>query len=291
MCSGPSSQQLQIQNAEINNMNQASAQSAQQMQQEQQAFALQKQQLQASQGFYQQLLGMYSNAFGASSDIFKSLTSTLQPIFAAGPSQQGFSPQQLAALNTQATNQAAQSYQQTAQAVNEQMAAKGGGAYYTPGGAQAQIQASIGQNAENQLSSQKLAITNANYAQGQKNWETAAGLLSGIPGAEASTFSTLTNPLTAAENAASGAAGTLSGVGGLATGGINAATGSANVAGNEANTIQQQSQSWMGMLGGIASGAINGFMPGLGSAMGNLGGSGGSGGSGQYDSSGNYLGE
>lgn len=293
MCSGPSQQQLQIQNAEINQMNAATQQSQTQMQQEQQAFGLQKQQLAQTQQFYTQLLSMYQQSFGATSDIFKGLVQGLQPIFQAGPSQMGFSPQELAALNTKAMDTTSQGYQQTMQAVNERMAARGGGAYYTPSGAEAQIQSSVAQNAENQLSSEQLGITQAGYDQGLKNYQFAAGMLGGIPQAEASTFSGFTGPLTGAANAASSAAGVLSGVGGLSSSGINAATGSSNAAANEANTIQAQSNSWMGMLGGVLSGVTSGFTGGLSGLISGLGGSGGSsnGSGGIYDSGGNYLGE
>lgn len=207
--------------------------------------------------FMSQLQGQYQQEFGQNQTILNSLTSALTPIIAGGPSQNLFSPQETAALNTQAEQGAANSYSQTLQATKEQMEAAGGGNTYVPSGVEGQIEGEIGVSAENNLANQKLGITESGYQAGLNEYNDALGLLSGVPSA-------IENPLSTSANATSN---------------------SGNTANSEANAVEQANNSWMGLLGGVASTAITGL---TGIPMGS---SSSSGSGGIYDSDGNYMGE
>lgn len=177
----------------------------------------------------------YNTVFGQNQNILSDLTGSLSPIVAAGPSQQGFSAAENAALNTQATDQAAQNVKQVRQATNERMAAAGGGNTFLPSGAQEQINAGINTSAMNELSNERLGITEANYQAGRENWLNAVKDLETAPGAT--------------ENPTSEFA--------------NATSNSSKVANDEANTIAAQGNSWMGLVGGLAGNVVGAAGPGI----------------------------
>jgi len=179
---------------------------------------------QQQQAFYKQLTDQYQTEFGQNQAILKSLTDALTPLITAGP-QQGFSPEETAALNTQATEQAAQAAAQTKQALNEGIAARGGGNNPNlTNPATAQLDEAADLAAQKQLSDAKLGITQNNYATGRQQFNNALGLLSGVPGS--------------VQGANSSAA--------------SVATGAGDSAAQEANAINQSNNSWMGLLGGLA---------------------------------------
>lgn len=190
------------------------------------ATSQQQQISQAQDAFYNELTSIYSQEFGQAEGIFKALKASFTPILKAGIGQQGFTPQEMAALNTQATEGVAQNYAAANKAVNEKMASLGGGNEFLPSGATAQINADIAQSAAQQRSAEQTQITEANYAQGRQNYLTAAGVLGGLPG--------VLSPTTAQAGVAN-EAGT--------------------AAANTANQIAQQNNSWMGLVGGVLGGA------------------------------------
>lgn len=190
--------------------------------------------LQASEASFDQTLQQdYSTTFAQNQDILNSLNSVLQPIVQAGPNQQGYSPQELAALNTQAIESNAQGYQQVAQATGQQEAAAGGGKTFLPSGVNAQINAAEASAAESNLSNENLGITTSNYAQGRANWQQA------LSGEES---------VAAGESPVAYAGAT---------------TNANQAAFGEANTINQQSNAEFGqILGGIegiGSAAVGGI--------------------------------
>src|SRR5579863_1990114 len=65
--------------------------------------------------------------FGDASQVYNDLMGTLSPIAAAGPGQEGLTPAQLAQEKSQAITENAQISRATSQAVNEKIAAEGGG--------------------------------------------------------------------------------------------------------------------------------------------------------------------
>ncbi|MGH9537364.1 MAG: hypothetical protein ACRD3H_05555 [Terriglobales bacterium] len=197
--------------------------------------------------FYNQLQTNYQTQFAGQSAILKSITDAFTPILNAGPSQQGFSAQELAAMRTQADTGTAQAYQNAKQATGEALAAQGGGNTFLPSATKAGIMANTANQAAAQQAQQQLGITQANYEQGRQNFLSAANVLSGPNG-----VASMMNPL--------GYAGS--------------ATNAGDSAFSSANTVYQQnkaaSQGLWGELGGIAGGIAGSFigMPGLGAQAG-----------------------
>lgn len=174
-----------------------------------------------------------SQIFGSDSQVFNSLVNTFSPTVAAGPSQNGFSAQETANLNSQAITANGQAAKNAKQAAGESAAAQGGGNTVLPSGTtgatDANIDTAIAANTANQLS----GITQAGYVQGNKNYDVAVRGLDAAPGVF---------------NGAIGAIGAADAAGGAAAG--------------TANQIASQQNSWVqgvtGALGGIAGAAVGG---------------------------------
>lgn len=130
--------------------------------------------------FYQELSSAYQSEFSQFKGILDNLHSAWTPVLNGGINQQGFSPEELATLNSSAINSTAANYKSASAAVNEQLAARGGGNSFLPSGADAQINANIATKAAQQLSTEQNQITQANYAQGRENFKAATGALSGV---------------------------------------------------------------------------------------------------------------
>jgi len=187
------------------------------------------------QQFYQQAMKQQSEAWDADQEILKTLRAQYAPIFASGPSQEGMSTQEKAALYTSATENAASEFSKASTAVNEKLATLGGGNMALPNGATAQIQANVSQAAAAEASREKTQITQADYAKGYQNWLTAGQGLFGI--------NQSLNPV-----AYSGAA-----------------TGAGSATASTANQIAAESNSWINAAIGAAGdigGAVIGENPG-----------------------------
>jgi hypothetical protein len=198
------------------------------------ATAQQNQIGQSQQNFMNQLQGQATTVFGNDSSVFQSLQSTFLPTIQAGPNQQGFSPAELSAMQSQAITQTGQGYKNAKAAVGNEEAAVGGGNNVLPSGVNAATDASLAENAANQTSSQLNQITQENYAVGRQNYQNA------VAGEEAST---------GVFNSATSAAG--------------AATNAGSAAANTANQIAQENNSWMSAVSGALSGVAGGLTGGL----------------------------
>jgi len=129
-----------------------------------------------SQSFSSMLQGNYSTLFGNQLDVLGAINKSLSPILAAGPNQQGFSAQELAALNTQAINSAGAAARNASQAVGNFGAGQGaGGSTGIVSGVQKQLQSSVASSSANQLATTQDQITQANYNQGSANYWRAQG--------------------------------------------------------------------------------------------------------------------
>lgn len=118
----------------------------------------------------------YNQQFASQNDVLNGLNNALNPIVAAGPGQQGFSPQELAAQNTEAINSTGAAYKDAAQAVGGQLAGRGGGGSSgLESGIDQQIKGTLASKAAGNLSSQQLGITQNNYATGLQNFNNAVG--------------------------------------------------------------------------------------------------------------------
>ncbi|VVB52820.1 Uncharacterised protein [uncultured archaeon] len=119
----------------------------------------------------------YGQRFGEQSGVLSSLRSMFMPIAQAGPDQQGFGANELAALSTGAREGVAANYSKASLALNNTLAARGGGSEMLPTGARAALTGSLASAAAAESSKQQQNITLANYAQGRQNWTQAtAGL-------------------------------------------------------------------------------------------------------------------
>jgi hypothetical protein len=192
--------------------------------------------------FYRELHGAYNEQFGKFKSILSNLHDAWTPVLNGGINQQGFSADERAARNSSAINSTATNYQHASQAVNEQLAERGGGNVALPTGSVDSINAGIATNAAQDLSNKQNEIVREDYATGRQNFMAASGALSGVAGQE--------NPLGFA-----GAAGS-----------------EGDQAFKMENQIQAQNNSWKNdLIGGITgiagSWATGGFkLPGSGSS-------------------------
>jgi hypothetical protein len=132
----------------------------------------------------QSMSSVFNSAFqqylGSQSQVLGNLGNILTPIAEAGPTQAGFGAQELAALNTQAQQGVGQNYNKASQALNLQESTRGGGNQLLPTGAANAQKENLAASAANQSSNLSSQITEANYAQGNKNWQAATSGLNAL---------------------------------------------------------------------------------------------------------------
>lgn len=189
---------------------------------------------QAQATFYTQATQQATQVFGASSQVFQQLQSTFAPIVAAGPSQQGFSAQELANQQSEAVTQNGIANRNAQQAAGESIAAEGGGNNPAlQSGQSAGTKANIDIASANNTANSLAQITQNDYSTGRANYDTA------VAGLEGSTQ--VFNPATSATTATVGAG---------------------TAAGNQANQIAASANSpWqaaLGALGGVAGSFASG---------------------------------
>jgi hypothetical protein len=136
----------------------------------------------AQQNFFNTLTSQYSTVFGENQAITGALTSAFTPILQAGPSQTGFSPGETNALDTANTENVATNYAQAQKATADVLAARGGGDTLLPSSVNANLLAQNANQAAAARASGQNTITQANYAQGYQNWQTAANALGSTAG-------------------------------------------------------------------------------------------------------------
>jgi hypothetical protein len=197
-----------------------------------------KQTANAQQQFASQLQSNYATQFAGQSAILNSLQKAFLPILQAGPGQAGFTPQEEAAIRTNATETSAAEYRKAAGAAAAASAAQGGGNAFLPNGASQQTQAEIATAGAAQNAAAQNAITQKNYDIGRQNFENAASVLGGT--------AQMFNPTGYA--------------------------GQGNTAENEAfsdeSAINAANNQWMTTLGGVLGGAASGFGSGYASTLG-----------------------
>lgn len=190
--------------------------------------------------FYQTVQAQQQTQFQNQSQVLQQLTSAWAPIVNAGPSQQGFSPAQLSVLNSQAIEGNANSYKNAEVALNNQIAARGGGNQVIPSGADSQLRGEVASAGAQSTAGDLLRIQNANYTAGRENFLAGTSALSGV--------ASLQNPV----------------------GYTNAATTTGNDAFNAATTVQKANAAaspW-GAIGGLVGGLAGSFLGPIGSAVG-----------------------
>ena len=125
----------------------------------------------------------YNKNFAAQAGVLQNLNNIFTPIAQAGPDQQGFGPQELAALSTAAGEGVGTNYSKASQALNNQLAVRGGGSEALPTGARAALQGQLASAAANASSQAKLGIVKANYDTGRSQWQSATAGLNALANA------------------------------------------------------------------------------------------------------------
>lgn len=211
------------------------------------ASSQQKQMFNAQSAFYTTMTNEAQTVFGEASKVFQDLQNAFAPIVAAGPNQEGYSPEEKTAMMTEATEGTANTYNKAAKALGEQIASEGGGNAYIPNGANEQLKEQVLTSAAANESAIKNNIIQKDYDVGRQNFMAAAGVLGGATG--------VYNP---------------------ATGVAGAANSAGSAASETANQIAQADNSWMtavgGALGGIGGAVVSGGMSNLGKGVGFFGG-------------------
>jgi len=145
-----------------------------------QQVTLQNEQIQA----YQQAQQLTAQQYANQQSIYGPMVGMFQSIFQKGPNQEGFSGAEKSQLDAQAVEGTAENYSQAAKAVGESEAAEGGGNNPLPTGAQEQTKAEIATSAAQEESGQETQIDQADYQQGYNEWLSAAGGLESIAAGE-----------------------------------------------------------------------------------------------------------
>lgn len=179
---------------------------------------------------YKQAQKLTAKQYANQQAIYKPMAAQFQSIFDMGPSQEGFSAEETNNLDAGAIESTATNYGNAATAINENLAALGGGNAPITVGAQEQMKANVATSAAGELSKEQRQIKQANYNQGYQDWLQSAQGLSNIAAGE--------NPL----------------------GYEGAATSAGSAAGTTADQIAQEENSWInaaiGAAAGIGEGAI-----------------------------------
>lgn len=182
---------------------------------------IQGEQLQA----YQQAQQMMQEEYGHQQAIYAPMAKQFGSIFALGPGQEGFTPAEKAAYETQIVEGTGKNYANAARAVNQRLAAEN--PMGMPSGAADQMRLSTALSSAQEKTNEELGVTEANYATGRQQWQQAATGLFDIAAGE--------NPL----------------------GYENAATSSGTAVANTANQIASQQNSWVNAAMGMAGDVIN----------------------------------
>lgn len=187
----------------------------------------QKSALAADQSWQKVLTNSYSTVFGAGSKMFDSLSRKLDSIIST---TQGYSPEELAAKNSQALNNAAAAEKAVQAKIGERAAMTSATPGVESGVVQSERAAADTSIMEN-LGNEQAKITEGNYATGRAERDQAIKSEEALPGA---------------------AFGPAEGFGGE----IDAAN---NTVDQQANSNAQASNSWMGLVGGLADQATRGL--------------------------------
>jgi hypothetical protein len=195
--------------------------------------------LASDSAFTKVLTSSYMTDFGESQDLFHELHTNFDSIIAKGASQEGMSASEKAAENSQQINQAAAANKQVQQLIGEKAAMTGSVPGVESGVTQA-VRADAATKIENNLANQEGKILTRSYDIGRENYNNAVREEMALPSATM-------NPVTSAGSSVIGAE---------------------KVEGEQADQNAAASQSWMGLVGGLADAAVKGLTPGIGKGIG-----------------------
>lgn len=197
----------------------------------------QKSALASDQALGQELTNSYTTDFQESQGLFQELSDNLSSIVEAGPSQMGYSPEETAAMNSQAINAAAASNKNIQAAIGEKAGAVDTANPGVESGVTQAVRAGAESQVENNLQNQEEGITIASAKQGNENYESAVKAQEELPGATMNPVSAAANPVNQANK---------------------------NI-GTQSEQNEEASSSWEGLLGGLAGGFVKGLAGGIGS--------------------------
>lgn len=179
--------------------------------------------------FYDVMTKQYQTVFGEQQAVLSQLTDVFKPIIAAGPDQEGFGPEEKAALQTVTNENVGSNYKAATEALEEGIAGRQG-SVVIPSGADEAMRARLAERAAATKSGIENSNTLADYETGRQKYAMA---VSGMEDVAAQL-----NPV----------------------GFANATTGAGSAASKTATDIAQASNSiWnsvIGAIGGVASTAI-----------------------------------
>lgn len=133
----------------------------------------------SQRAFYTTLTESYKTQFAGQASILNALQAAWEPILAAGPGQEGFTPAQKTALLTQATEGTAAEFQKAKIATKGEMATRGGGTERLPSGYDEKVLRDITSAEAATQAGQRLGIQQASWERGYQNWLGATSALSG----------------------------------------------------------------------------------------------------------------
>lgn len=200
------------------------------------------------QELYNLLFEDYQKQFANQSAVLEAITKTWTPILEAGPTQEGFSPEEKTGFQTQILEESGANYDKAKKAVREALAARGG----VPSGAVDVIEGQMASEAAKDAATRQSALAQASRERGYQNFLNAANVLGGA--------GAMYNPV--------GYAGTTTGAGGAVTSGYGTAGQIGSSAFDMAKTIKEQSGGVWGAVGGALGGALSSFGKGFGEAAG-----------------------
>lgn len=140
-------------------------------------------QLQQEQAdFYAQGIQQSQTVFGEDQALLKEMEAVYNPILAKGPNQRGFSTEESNNLKAQSVEGTASNYSRAARAVNESIAAEGGGDNPLPSGGEEQLKEEVAASSAGEQSREESQIEQADYAQGEHEFEFAGSELAAASG-------------------------------------------------------------------------------------------------------------
>jgi hypothetical protein len=133
---------------------------------------------------YKQAAQLTQQQYANQQAIYGPMATQFESIYAKGPGQEGFSAPEVQDLDAQAVEGTAENYEAAEKAVGESTAAEGGGTNPLPTGAQTELKEQTAQSAAEEESRQESQIKSADYSQGYNEWEQAGQGLQSIAAGE-----------------------------------------------------------------------------------------------------------
>jgi len=130
--------------------------------------------------FYNQATYESSIAFNEQQTMLKQFQSIYDPILAKGPNQEGYSAGQVENLNSQTVEGTAENYAGAAKALNENLAAQGGGNIPLTTGEQTQLKAELAAASAGEQSKEETQVQEQNYAAGRDQFNNAGAMMAGL---------------------------------------------------------------------------------------------------------------